>query len=389
MTLAVPLTSAIAPTRAEAFTRTVRTVSALRNAIRDARNNGPSRDTINVRFSSTPNDGGEILVNTSVVISGNTFATTQIRNADNRGTIMRITADNVLVRNMTFRATRIDGFSHCIALGPDVRNLTIVRCRFVRHASAIDMGGGAPPRGVRIDGNQFIGNDNAIWFRRDTGRISGGADPLVGGRYLIRNNTVDGAGGFVFDNGNDGNEFVSGSVTFAAPGFVGSSLSPSVTEYADGSVISGNTMTGIQAFGVALAKCRNIDILNNNISMATASRFGGAIQLEHRTRDILIEDNTLNTVAGKQGLHLVTFTDHGSPRSFANGVRRVQVLRNTFTGGGDGLLFGGFADVQMIGNTFRNATNNNFRIANAPGGTSRFSANRDNTGAPGGRIPRP
>lgn len=377
----------VAPPEAQAFTRTVRTVAALRTAIRDARNNGPGRDTINVRFDSTQNDNSEILVDTSVLISGVNFSETQIRNRDNRGSIMRITGDNVTIRNMTFRATRVDGFSHCIALGQDVRNLVIVRCRFVRHASAIDMGGGAPPRNVRIENNSFIGNTNAVWFRRDTGRTSNGANPLLGGLYQIRNNTVSGAGGFVLDNGNDGNGFRNGNVTFAGDGFVGSNLSPRATTYSGGSVISGNTMTGIQAFGIALAKCNNIDVLNNTISMATATRFGGAIQLEHRTRNVRIEGNRLNTVQGKQGLHLVTFTDHGASRAFRNGVRRIQVVRNTFTGGGDGLLFGGFDEVQMIGNTFRGNTNNNFRVFNAPGGQSRFSVNRNNTGAPGGRIP--
>ncbi len=369
-------------TTADAATFNAKNVAELRARINQARNNGAgSVDLIRFTGVGTFNDGGPITINTPVIIQGVNRSKSKIKNQDNKGFIFNIVSNNVTVRNLSLLANK-GGGTVGIKLGA-VTNTKIQNNTFYKCTTGI-ISFGVVPVNLTVTGNNFLQNTTSLWTLRDSGR-AGSSNPLWGGKYDIRGNFVNGPGGFILDNGNDGTEWVNQKPVHAATNYKGSRLSPMVTNYANGSTVSNNKMVNIVLFGIGLAKCGNVDIKNNNISMKGNTGYGGCIQLEHRTKNCVVSGNTLNAGAGKSGIFLIAFSDHGAKHVYKNGTRNITVTDNIFTGPGTAFTGFGFAGAKAFKNDFRK--NKRFRTYSISGGKNSFSQNYGNLGAPGGKIP--
>ncbi len=358
-------------------------VPSLKNAIKQAKNNGGGKDLIRFAGNATYNDGGTIIVNTPVTIDGINRGKTRIKNGDNKGIVFDITSSNVTLQNIGILANNGNGTRGVRLVGP-VANVVIKNCALIKNQIGISAFGSVPVN-LTVNGNNFNGNNTALWTFRDTGKAGG--NPLWGGKYVIAGNYVSGPAGFIIDNGNDGNEWnaKTKTATFKAPGFKGSSKSPSVTNYANGSAMINNTLVNMTSIALGLAKCNNFDIVGNKVTMKSGGGYGGCIQMEHRTKSCVVKNNTLNTAAGKSGIYLIAFSDHGAKHVYKNGTRNIVVENNVFTGGGT--AFTGFAFGGLVARKNNFSKNKRFTVFNVLGGRNSFSQNFGNIGAPGGKIP--
>ena len=147
------------------------------------------------------------------------------------------------------------------------------------------------------------------------------------------------------------------------------------------SLISDCTITGVQLFGVGLARCQNVDVRNNRITMLTSGpEFRNAVQLENRSRDITLAGNVINLNNGSGnnagGIIMVTFTDYGNAARFENGCRRVFIARNRINGnggnGGNGIGSDGFSGVRVEFNRLSEDLRRRFNFFSRPGGGNAF-----------------
>jgi len=128
----------------------------------------------------------------------------------------------------------------------------------------------------------------------------------------------------------------------------------------DGMEIKNCTFEKASKYNIAVAKAWNIKILNNTLKGNTGSiLYGEAINLEHETRNITIEDNKIfnEGLYNKQHAYisLLTFRDYGNPPLLENGCRDIIIRRNTFKGGTQSGIVGEFAQrITINNNTFQN-----------------------------------
>lgn len=390
------LTSVCLPSSSYAATFTARNATQLTRALNNARNNGDGRDTINLRGRFTASN---FSIDSPVTINGGNRSNTVITN--NGSAVFFVRSDGVVIRNVGIRNSA-SGFT--VGIWVKAAQSTIVRRCDIRGVTTGVGSFGMVPKGSQVFDNIFRNTDIGVGFHRDSGRhaslntAAGDAidpNPFFGGRMRIVDNNIDGCRiGISIDHGNDGREFSGGQVRFRAEFYDGSRRSRELTNYRTGEAeISRNVINNARLFGIALAKTGQVFIGSNNIAMADTDDFGGfgaGVHLEHRSAGNTIRDNTISTAADNQRcINLAAFTDHGSANRFNERVRSL-VIRDNTTSGTAGASVGGdaYSDVEIFANDFR-GLRRFFTTASAPGGTSSFSVNRNNRGAPGGRVPSP
>ncbi len=281
--------------------------------------------------------------------------------------LLVVRASGVRIFGVKFRAVASNKFRAMVV--PEAANLRIRGCAFFNGSAGI-RNVGEPPRGLNVSLCTFNNVPIGIAFNRDVVRMSGNNKvnrALDGGRFEIVNNTFNNAtgAGITIDAGNDGGSNKSNSIAGNGdPSFpsqdspLRASVNGRTTDfYVSGqgrSLIKGNTITGIRAFGIALARVNGINVFDNNLTVSkNGNAFRRGIHLENRTNGITVAGNTikLNGGAGVPGgIGMAAFTDYGNPRRFANGVRRITFNKNTVTGTGAGFAGAGFAGITITNN---------------------------------------
>ncbi len=334
----------------------------LRNAITKA---GPG-GTVNVTTDITVTD--HIFIETpGVTINGNN--TGIIR----EGGLGQKNLFNIRACDITFRNIQLIGeatntnYRALIELtgAEDFTASSVTFKNAVNHISSFFK----PANGLNVDRCTFDKGFHGVLLLRDVVRITS-TKPLLaatnGGRQRITNSTFRNMENAIsLDGGNDGSDGTSTFPDRTNP--LRAQVRNKTTKYIDGSgrrgVISGNTMTGVKTFGIALATIEGIDCNNNNITMSTTpSSYSQALHLEHTTQNCDFNTNTLDargSVAGVSCIAVATFNDFGNPSTSLNGCRNLRFVGNKlFANTGSGFFGDGFTNMSLINNDLNGVTSN-------------------------------
>lgn len=130
--------------------------------------------------------------------------------------------------------------------------------------------------------------------------------------------------------------------------------------YFDGLTISGCTFKKAKKYNIAIAKSRNIIITHNTLEGNTGEiNYGEAINLEHETRDITIQYNTIKNLdvdnKVQAYISVLAFSDYDNTDKLENGCRNIDIIHNNFSGDVNNGIVGKFAEgVDIFDNTFNN-----------------------------------
>lgn len=378
---------------ADAATFNVRNATQLRNAIRNAANNGTGGDRINIRASFTT---GNVSITSPVVINGRNQTLT-----NNGIALFFVRSNRVRINSLRIRNSGPSGNTSGIWIKAP-NGTTIADCDIRGVGNGIFALGHVPKNCVIVRNTFRNIGILAIGFHRDSGTHASISpadvpdnNPFSGGSLRIEDNNISGCEiGVSIDHGNDGREFSGGRVRFNAPTYQGSRRSRELTSYTAGqAAIVNNVIAEARLFGIALAKTNQMYIANNTVSLANTdqfSNFGAAIHLEHRTQGVTVRNNNLTVARNNhRGINLTSFSDHGSTARFNERVRSIRIEDNTVSGSAGASVGGGaYSGVEILDNDFR-ARRSFFTTERVPGGTSSFSINRNNRGAPGRVVPSP
>lgn len=282
-------------------------------------------------------------------------------------------------------------------INPKASNLTVQNCFFQNGSGGIRTVG-EPPKGLQVLNNTFESVPTGIAINRDVVRVSGVNQvnrALDGGSIQITGNTLRNSAiaAITIDAGNDGGVNANGSLAGQGdPRFpeydspLRTLVNGQVTDYFSSaqirSSISNNTISGVQGFGIALARVNGFNILNNSIHIAdTGKAFRRAIHVENRTNGITIATNTIELSGGTgnpSAIGMVTFTDYGNPSRFVNGTRRIDILNNIIKGTGRGIVGNGFAKVSIQNNNLDDLVGDAYSFFNASGGANEIIASSGN-----------
>lgn len=404
---------------------TANSASQLLARLADAQNNGPSVDTITIRGSIFTNL--QIDINTPVIIQGAPgFRVSRVvrTSRDAFQPLFNVQSSNVTIRNLLLIDENGQNTNTQVAqtAGDDrsnariinipnenanqrISNLTVTNNTFEDTPVGISSSG-LLPHNLTVTNNDFIKVNRSVELLRDVGRVrnvlTANANSVVlnGGTLNISGNRIRGNRirlGISVDAGNDG-VFIPDSFAF----FPGSDpvarkrFSDRPVVFNNGSRINSNTITGANEFGIAVATVANITIAGNIVSTAedniTSSpaienNFTAAINVEHNSRNIIVDNNditvgTIGTFA--TGINVLAFQDHEAPLNHAQASSNITLIRNVFKGTGQNTILGfGYSNLFIRDNDASQfiTRDPNFVTAalfNVPCGTSSSSTNSNN-----------
>ncbi|WP_282087822.1 right-handed parallel beta-helix repeat-containing protein [Aquimarina algiphila] len=216
-----------------------------------------------------------------------------------------------------------------------------------------DNGKGLTPAGLTAIACSFYNCDHGINFNRQYSQTPA---PWVK-KVTISACWFGGtqAAGVSIDCGNDGID----GVVFRR-GLPGAAEATVTVTNMDGMEIKNSTFEKASKYNIAIAKAWNIKIFNNTLKGNTGSiLYGEAINLEHETHNIIIEDNKIyNEGLSNQNhsyISILTFRDYGNSPLLENGCRDITIRRNEFKGDCKSGIAGEYAQrITINNNTFSN-----------------------------------
>ncbi|ADE54274.1 hypothetical protein [Coraliomargarita akajimensis] len=287
-----------------------------------------------------------------------------------------VTFDNINLSGPS-NFNNLSGYAALISLtgsaDTTVRNLTL------RNARMGIYGAFQPSYNLTIQNVVFDNCGEAYVFGRDVVRINSTNRMLAalnGGRTVITNCTVKGihvGAGFRFDGGNDG---IYTNATIEPNNPLRTQIDGKQTEMLSeqgwrsqirGCTIgeTNNPNAGISSFGIGLALHEGMYIGGPNASDSNTITMGGlnkaqqnfshCIHFEHNAKDVLIENNTLNS-RQRPAISMVGFSDHGSPGGPQYGAELIEIRNNRMYGDSSatsarGITGTEFHQVSIINNT--------------------------------------
>ncbi|TBR43870.1 hypothetical protein CBF23_003845 [Marinomonas agarivorans] len=404
---------------------TASNASQLQARLAQASANGPSVDTITIQGSIFTNL--QIDINTPVIIQGQSgFRVSRVirTSRDAFQPLFNVQSSNVTIRNLLLIDDNGQNTNTQVAqtAGNDrsnarlinipnedanrrISNLTITNNTFEDTPVGISSSG-LLPHNLTVTNNDFIKVNRSVELLRDVGRVrnvlSANANTVVlnGGTLNISGNRIRGNRirlGISVDAGNDG-VFIPDSFAF----FPGSNpaararFSDRPVVFNNGSRINSNTVTGANEFGIAVATVANITIAGNivstaedniNSSPAIENNFTAGINVEHNSRNIIVDGNEITvgtTGTFATGINVLAFQDHEAPLNHAQASSNVTLIRNTFKGIGQNTILGfGYSNLFIRNNDASQFTTRdpNFVTAslfNVPCGLSSSSTSNNN-----------
>lgn len=398
--IAVLATVALA-SGANAANYTASNASQLSARLQDAANNGTGVDVITIQGSIFTDQ--QIDIQTPVTIQGAAgFRVSRIIRTSGDGfqPLFNIQSSNVTIRNLLLIDEKGQNTNTQVAseAGNDhsnarlinipyedayqqIANITIENNTFENTAVGV-ASSGLIPRNLSITNNDFIKVNRSVELLRDVGRVynvwnvSANNVVLNGGTLNISNNRIRGNRvrlGISVDAGNDG-VYVPPSFTnipfFDAAARAQFSDKPVV--FANGSQVNSNTVEGANEFGIALATVANVTVAGNTVSTTEddinssddiENNFTAGINVEHNSRDIVVDSNTITVGASGNfatGINVLAFQDHHAPLNHAQASSNITLVRNIFKGTGENTILAfGFSNLVVEDNNASQFTTRN------------------------------